>query len=281
MWRAVAAGCKAFIDLGRASSHISATVKTPWGSTMTRRSTALLCSSALFGLLTQTGLAADDHPGFSGVWQAIASDAGAGRNVAAVPLSEAGKAMVAAALAPYPNLVEQGAYCVPPGMPSSMTAMVSYPVEILQSEGRITMLVELESQYRRIWMDGREHPLDSWLPTRMGHSVGRWEGDTLVIETKMLSEDFFGRIPRTENTTITERVSMMPRSELTATPSTYINNATIDDNILAFQITVEDPVLYTTPYTVTIYYQHIDDYAMLEYDCVQQIWRDALEAANP
>jgi hypothetical protein len=143
------------------------------------------------------------------------------------------------------------------------------------------MLVELESQYRRIWMDGRAHPLDSWLPTRMGHSVGRWEGDTLVIETKMLSEDMFGRIPRTENTTVTERISLMKRAELTVPTSAFINNATIDDNILAFQITVEDPVLYTAPYTTTIYYQHINDYDMLEYDCVQQIWRDALEAANP
>lgn len=248
---------------------------------MTRRSIALLCSSALVTLMAQTGMAAEGHPEFSGVWQAIASDSGAGRNVAGVPLSDAAKALVAETLAPYPNLVEQGAYCVPPGMPSSMTAMVSYPVEILQSDNRITMLVELESQYRRIWMDGREHPVDSWLPTRMGHSVGRWEGDTLVIETKMLSDDFFGRIPRTENTTITERITMMKRAELTATPSAFINNATIDDNILAFQITVEDPVLYTTPYTTTIYYQHIDDYSMLEYDCVQQIWRDALEAANP
>lgn len=248
---------------------------------MTRSRITLFCTSALCSLLAQAGLAAEGHPEFSGVWQAIASDAGAGRNVAGVPLSEAGKALVAEALAPYPNLVEQGAYCVPPGMPSSMTAMVSYPIEILQSDNRITMLVELESQYRRIWMDGREHPVDSWLPTRMGHSVGRWEGDTLVIETKMLSEDFFGRIPRTENTTVTERISMMKRAELTAPTSAFINNATIDDNILAFQITVEDPVLYTTPYTTTIYYQHIDDYAMLEYDCVQQIWRDALEAANP
>jgi len=248
---------------------------------MMRRSPVLFCTTALVTLIAQAGLAADAHSDFSGVWQAIASDAGSGRNVSGVPLSEAGKAMVAEALAPYPNMVEPGAYCVPPGMPSSMTAMVSYPVEILQSDNRITMLVELESQYRRIWMDGREHPLDSWLPTRMGHSVGRWEGDTLVIETKMLAEDFFGRIPRTENTTITERISLMKRADMTYTPSAFINNATIDDNVLAFQITVEDPVLYTTPYTTTIYYQHIDDYAMLEYDCVQQIWRDALDAANP
>ena len=67
---------------------------------MTRRSSALLCTSALLTLLAQAGLAAEGRPEFSGVWQAIASDAGAGRNVAGVPLSEAGQAMVAEALAP-------------------------------------------------------------------------------------------------------------------------------------------------------------------------------------
>jgi hypothetical protein len=216
----------------------------------------------------------------SGVWQAIASDQGSGRNVAAVPLTEEAKALIAEAQAPYPNMVEQGAWCVPPGMPSSMTSMVSYPIEIEQSPGRITMLVELESQYRRIWMDGRDHPLDNYLPTRMGHSIGHWEEETLVVETRMLLEDFFGRIPRTENTVITERISLMPRTEMTATPSAFINNATIDDQILSVNITVTDETLFATPYEITVYYQHIADYDMLEYDCVQQLWRDALEAAN-
>jgi len=235
--------------------------------------------SVLAILLSSTGFAADNARDFSGVWQAIASDAGSGRNVAASPLTAAGKAMVDAAHAPYPVDVEQGAWCVPPGMPSSMTAMVSYPIEITQTPERITMLVELESQYRRIFTDGRTHPED-YLTTRMGHSIGHWEGDTLVIETKLLSEDLFGRSPRTENTVITERVTKIKREQMTQRPSAFINNATIDDNVLAFELTTTDPVLFTEPQKITVYYQHISDYEMLEYDCVQQIWRDALEAAN-
>jgi hypothetical protein len=70
------------------------------------------------------------------------------------------------------------------------------------------MLIELESQYRRIFTDGRSHP-DDYLTTRMGHSIGHWEGDTLVIETRLLSEDLFGRRPRTESMVVTERVSLM------------------------------------------------------------------------
>jgi hypothetical protein len=251
---------------------------------MSHRFTSILRRSAVaacLSVLASVSLAADEARDFSGVWQAIASNAGSGRNTGSSPLTEAGQALVKEALAPYPNMVEQGAWCVPPGMPSSMTAMVSYPIEITQTPQRITMLVELESQYRRIFLDGREHPLDTYLPTRMGHSIGHWEGDTLVIETRMLSEDLFGRSPRTENTTITERVTKMKRAQMTATPSAFINNPTIDDNLLAFEITVEDPVLYSAPQTTTVYYQHIDDYSMLEYDCVQQIWRDALDAANP
>lgn len=69
--------------------------------------------------------------------------------------------------------------CLPSGMPR--VTENTYPVEIVQTPGRITMLYEGAHNLRRIWLD-RPHPEDPG-STFMGHSVGHWEGDTLVVDT--------------------------------------------------------------------------------------------------
>ncbi len=57
-----------------------------------------------------------------------------------------------------------------------------FPHELIQQDERVTILYENEHQVRRVFMDGRSHPDDSY-PTLMGHSTGFWEGDSLVIDT--------------------------------------------------------------------------------------------------
>jgi hypothetical protein len=72
-------------------------------------------------------------------------------------------------------------FCLPPGGPRSMAT--PYPAEIVQDNDRILIVFEGGGHvWREIHMDGREHPKDV-NPTYFGHSVGRWEGDTLVIDT--------------------------------------------------------------------------------------------------
>jgi hypothetical protein len=56
------------------------------------------------------------------------------------------------------------------------------PFEIIQSAKRILILFESNHEIRQIWIDGRQHPKD-WGHNWMGHSIGHWEGDTLVIDT--------------------------------------------------------------------------------------------------
>jgi hypothetical protein len=72
------------------------------------------------------------------------------------------------------------ANCLPPGMPTIM--FMPYDIEFLFTPGRVTIIQEAYMQVRRVFMDGRGHPakLD---PTFNGHSIGHWEGDTLVIDT--------------------------------------------------------------------------------------------------
>jgi hypothetical protein len=72
--------------------------------------------------------------------------------------------------------------CFPTGMPRIYVHQ--YPIEILQSPGRILMLFEYDHFVRQIWMDGRKHPKEEELEhTWMGHSIGSWEGDTLVVDS--------------------------------------------------------------------------------------------------
>jgi hypothetical protein len=218
---------------------------------------------------------AADEPDFSGVWQAYASVPQSGSGQAAA-LSEEGARLVDAYFAQFGDaFVEPGAYCVPPGMPATMTSLVSYPIEIIPSPNRVTMLAELDMQVRRIYMDGRGFP-DDYPTSRMGYSIGHWEGETLVIETRLLSEYLMRSWPRTENTTIVERVYRANRDELDVERNGFPPESESSD-LLVLELTVTDATLYEEPQRITMYYQRIPEDEFLEYDCTAGLWYQALE----
>ncbi len=76
---------------------------------------------------------------------------------------------------------------MPHGMPRLMES--PYPIEIVQTPGRITFLHEVAHNTRRIWLS-RDHPKHVAL-TFLGDSVGHWEGDTLVVDTTGLNDRTF------------------------------------------------------------------------------------------
>src|SRR5581483_9225473 len=78
-----------------------------------------------------------------------------------------------------------GINCLPAGMPMADT--IPFPIKIIQTPGLIMMLVEADTSFRQIFTDGRKHPEDPQ-PTWLGYSVGKWEGDTLVVETIGLND---------------------------------------------------------------------------------------------
>jgi hypothetical protein len=119
--------------------------------------------------------------------------------------------------------------CASIGLPALAT--YTFPFEIIASSNRLTFIYEYQSRVRRIWLDGRQ-PSDLMPPSRMGHSNGRWEGSTLVIDTGLLDKtvrDFRGELI-SENARIEERYSL---SE--------------DGNTLSAVITVHDPENYLRP----------------------------------
>ena len=128
-------------------------------------------------------------------------------------------------------------YCLPPGGPRMMAT--PYPMEIIQlpEQKRIIMIFEGATHvWREIYMDGRPHPRgDDLNPTYLGHSVGRWEQDTLVVDTVGFNEgtwvDYFGH-PHTDMLHVIERFSRPNK------------------NTLHFEATLDDPGAYTKPFTV-------------------------------
>src|SRR5207249_1851676 len=98
----------------------------------------------------------------------------------------------------------QTANCLPPGMPGIMGQ--PYPMEFLLTPGMVTIVIEAYSQVRHIYTDGRPLPQDPD-PTFHGTSVGRWEGDTLVVDTVGFSPvtQLERGVPHSEKMRIAER----------------------------------------------------------------------------
>jgi hypothetical protein len=145
--------------------------------------------------------------------------------------------------------------CFPPGMPRTM-GMV-YGMEILQTPNIIAITSEWQAESRRIWMDLKEHPPEAELdPSYSGHSIGRWEGDTLVVETVGIREDVpldFTFLPHSPKLKVTERISE------------------VAPGILVDDITVEDPDLFADgkKWTYSNTYRHRPDLRLGEFVCVE------------
>jgi hypothetical protein len=230
--------------------------------------------------LTASATAADmKHPDFSGIWLAFSVQPSAGLGPARPALSDKGKAMIKAFQDKYGKThPESGAFCVPDGMPSMMTAgLAGYPIEFIQRPDRLVTISEDEMQVRRIFFDGRKQP-EGYPPTRAGFSVGHWEGDTLVVETSNFLDWPSARWPRSSEAKITERFSMTKRDKVAAKNAPFVIEKPIDDDVLEDEMVINDPV-FTAPAKMTIYFQRQADDDFLEYDCPRALWQDALDAA--
>ncbi len=217
------------------------------------------------------------HPDFSGVWMAIGVENPDGGSSAAVYSAE-GVERLDAWLAQFSEVPEAGAACVGSGMPGVMLSLVSYPIEIAQTDSRLLMVAELETQIRRVFIDGRTRP-DSVFPTNQGYSLGTWDGDALVIETELFEEWPLRPWPRSEDARMVERYSLTTNDKITARRSGFIAGVEppLNDDVLVVDITITDPVYYDGPQHRIAYYQRMADEATSEYACSQGLWLDELE----
>jgi hypothetical protein len=138
--------------------------------------------------------------------------------------------------------------CLPDGMPGMMSG--PFPVEILQSKGQVTLIQEAYTQVRRILLDRQQKPIDDVEPGFYGHSVGHWEGETLVADTVGIREDVtYQNVPHSKDMHIKERFTLGA------------------NGILRDEITIEDPAILEKPWTFTFGYRRMPDYQLLEYVC--------------
>ncbi len=109
--------------------------------------------------------------------------------------------------------------CLPEAMPSWML-ITHNAMEVLFTPGRVTMLGESDgNRLRRIYTDGRPHPEDPD-PTFHGHSIGKWEGDTLVVDTvgvmpqSLIAISEAAGAPNNGDMQIVERIHLVGKNEL-------------------------------------------------------------------
>src|SRR5688572_18530105 len=157
---------------------------------------------------------------------------------------------------------DNNAKCLPPGMPAMMG--MAYGMEIMQTRDKVTFFSELNDAIRRVYLDGRKptaRHLDD--PTYAGYSTGRWEGDTLVVETVALHPGSFieGFTPHSEEMTVSERIRFT------------------SPGILEDRITVRDPKALTEPWqTVRTYRKALPPNDELrEFACAEGLSRELLK----
>ncbi len=235
------------------------------------RLAALCAASALVAMAVPTALSAkgyadlDKLPDWSGVWGPDWGSLFAGRGGSGPPAGPKLTPEYAKILADFnarkahgENLQTQAANCRPPGMPGIMR--MPYPIEFLYSPERVTIIMETDSQVRRIYTDGRPLPED---PDEAfnGWSIGHWDGNVLVVETIgiNLENSLSEGIKPTEGTRITERFDMAKPGVMTVTT------------------TLTDPKIYAEPYTTSINYVRQPDWEMREYVCSENN-RDGADA---
>jgi hypothetical protein len=137
--------------------------------------------------------------------------------------------------------------CLPDGMPAMMQGM--FPMEIIQQPRQVTIIQEAFNQTRRVYMDEKLPPADELDPSFYGRSVGRWEGDTLVIETTGIKPSVMFRwAPHSEKMKIVERLRL------------------VASDILQDEIVVHDDYL-EKPWSWTYSFRRLPGYKMQEYVC--------------
>jgi hypothetical protein len=151
------------------------------------------------------------------------------------------------------ELPDAVAACFPPGMPRMM-GMV-YGMEILQTPKIISITSEWQAATRRVWMDLEDHPPEDELDlTYAGHSIGRWEDDTLVVETVGIRDDVpldFSHLPHSPKLKVTERFTQ------------------ISPGVLVNDITIDDPGLFEQTWKYRLAYLHKPDLRLTEYVCLE------------
>ncbi len=207
-------------------------------------------------------------PNLSGIWQVMAEPRGPGlfglgespnskyfRNILAdfkpgeEPLTPEGREIFRQNT--QPGVAGPSVMCLPDGVPHA--DLLPEPFKIIQTPGLIVMLYEVETTFRQIFTDGRKQVSDP-SPSWMGYSVGRWEGDMLVIDTVGFNNlswlDASGH-GHSEDMRVEERFRRRDYGHLELT------------------VTIRDPKVFTKPVSINVVEELLPDTDLLEHYCLE------------
>jgi len=191
---------------------------------------------------------------------------GAGPGGAAGPAGGRGRAAGPCTTVPYMawtlavsddrrrNELEPHTRCKPSGGPRQW--LTPYGAEFLElPERQEAYIFDIGGPhtYRTIYLDGRKHP-QNLTPSYYGHSIGWWEGDTLVVDTVGFNEGFWldrGQLPHTDRLHLIEK---------------YTRTAL---DTMKYELTIDDPGAYTAPFTGTSNLRWENGTELFEYVCQQ------------
>jgi hypothetical protein len=147
--------------------------------------------------------------------------------------------------------------CLPPGPSRVLTS--PFPFMIVQQQNMIALLFEYQTLWRAIYMDGRKHPADiADYPEFMGHSIGHWDGDTLVVDTVAINERTWLDTAGHEHSAklhLTERFRK------------------ISEDKIEWTATFEDPIFFAKPWSISRTFSKFDDSRdqdrILPYTCTE------------
>jgi hypothetical protein len=221
--------------------------------------------SAVLAAAASTATGAE-RPDFTGVWGTYREpgQTGGGRGAApTLPLRPEAKEKVDAYRALVaPTGDTPGGFCLGTGMPGSMLGSGGYPMEIVQHEDIILVVYEAHAEIRRIYLNGSADEEDLFAD-RNGYSVGRWEGDKLIVETTHLKEAVDQqRYPHSDQATIVEEYQLVSNDD--------------GSKVLVANMTLTDPTFYTEPITAEKKWSFQAGVRLLPYECNEPAWEEHL-----
>jgi hypothetical protein len=153
--------------------------------------------------------------------------------------------------APDTAYIDPHAHCMPPNYPRAWAFPETQ--KIFQTDKQLVILHEFNASYRQIFFDGRKLPADM-LPNFNGYSVARWEGDTLVVESAGYWDDSW---LDTAGNFFSDQGRVTERIRRTAWGA------------LQVELTINDPKVFTKPWTTTVHLRPLVDTEMMDFMCQQ------------
>ena len=199
--------------------------------------------------------AADGKPDLSGIWEQASmkhfQDLTSDMKPEDVPWRPEAKALRDSRAGGARALEEPDAHCLPQGVPKINAAPV--PFKIVQTPKLILLVYEAFNLWRQVHLDGRTL-VDDPNPTWLGWSTGRWEGDTLVVETRGLNGkawmDLAGT-PGSDAMRVTERFHRTSLGKMD------------------LEITIDDPKSFTRPWTAKESLRIVPNTEIMEFICLE------------